>query len=240
MGVSSHAAWCADGDDVLVFTDDRSVMLPNAVIAPTYPRIAGGADRPPSMLIGDGMVATRHHAWRVVRWFDPAVPPMASRRSDVVARVRATAEALSGCEATSLTVALQSSDDAALRAASTMLGRGSGLTPEGDDYLMGALAAYRHVGASIGRTEPGSRLVAIRGRFLDLARSSTTRLSQALLRHAFDGQVAAPVGALLRAFTGRGDVGDGLRGVVAVGHSSGPALARGAVSGALAACGGSP
>jgi hypothetical protein len=62
-------------------------------------------------------------------------------------------------------------------------------------------------------------------------------LSFALMRHAFDGEVAAPLGALLRALTGRGELATALAATEAIGHRSGPALVRGAVAGVAAGCG---
>jgi hypothetical protein len=62
----------------------------------------------------------------------------------------------------------------------------------------------------------------------------TTAFSASILRHAFEGHVAAPAGAFLRAIAGRGDVTVAHRRLLDVGHTSGPALAAGIVLGARA------
>jgi hypothetical protein len=148
---------------------------------------------------------------------------------------------VSGHDAAVLCTALRAGDPGeATSRAMSLIGRGAGLTPEGDDLLAGVVAGYRHVALSFGDTSAADLLEAIRDPLLTAARSATTRLSCALLRHAFAGEVAAPVGALLRALTGRGDLDAALAATMAIGGSSGAAMARGVVGGAAAACGTAP
>jgi hypothetical protein len=97
------------------------------------------------------------------------------------------------------------------------IGRGVGLTPEGDDEVCGALL----VGHAV-----GDHTLAAAVRPL-LAR--TTDLSAALLQCAGDGLAVPELTAFADALV-RGDHGlaDRLRpAVLAIGHSSGPALVRG-------------
>jgi hypothetical protein len=96
-----------------------------------------------------------------------------------------------------------------------MIGRGPGLTPEGDDFVAGMAAvlaaASRHAEA-----------VALLGRDL---RRRTTALSATLLELAVQGLGAEPLQAVLA-----GDAGAVPR-LHAVGHTSGRAWARGASAG---------
>jgi hypothetical protein len=136
-----------------------------------------------------------------------------------------------------LTAALCSGDpDRVFDSAVAMLGAGAGLTPEGDDRLVGAFAAFRHVAASLGCAERNQVLDEVAGRLDQTARLSTTRLSAALLRHALDGEVATPVARLLRAITGWGDLDAAVVDCLAIGSSSGVALVEGVLCGAGAAC----
>ncbi len=100
---------------------------------------------------------------------------------------------------------------AVVEAAGGLLGLGVGLTPSGDDALVGWLAALWGAG-------PASRsLVAGLARPLDeLAATRTTRLSREFLACALRGQVAEPLGR----FVNRGDP-QSLAGLLACGATSG-------------------
>lgn len=243
LGMSTHVWWCSADDAVLVITDDRVVRLPNAVIVHpghTLPtRLLPPGDY---ILVGDGAVATRTAAWRVVRWWEAKVAPVRADPGDVTGRARAAADLLSihspiDGEAP-VTAALRRGDgDRVVAEAGRLIGRGVGLTPEGDDVLSGVVAGYRHIGASIGNPAVSTVLDRVGPSVLAVARKSTTMLSFSLLHHAFAGEVAAPVGQLLRALTGRGDLAAAVEATVAIGHRSGPALARGVVAGVVAGCG---
>jgi hypothetical protein len=99
-------------------------------------------------------------------------------------------------------------------------GMGAGLTPAGDDFLGGVLAALRYHGESSGREVVSQQF------FDDLARSAklrTTPFSGFLLGCAARGQVAEPFAAWILAVH-RGQVETAARHVLdiaAVGHSSG-------------------
>jgi uncharacterized protein DUF2877 len=102
-----------------------------------------------------------------------------------------------------------------------LLGLGPGLTPAGDDLLAGLLAGLA------GRPD-------LRGPLADAvdrhAAARTTWLSAELLRLAADGLVAPAVAAVADALAGHGGadaVAKTLPALLAVGHTSGPALARG-------------
>jgi hypothetical protein len=117
-----------------------------------------------------------------------------------------------------------------------LLGRGRGLTPEGDDLLAAALAAYRLVGEAVGGSG-GWLIDRVTDEIAIAAAERTTSLSASLVRHACAGNVADPVARLLAALTDRGDLEAAIGEVLGVGHSSGAALADGVLVGASAACG---
>ncbi len=101
--------------------------------------------------------------------------------------------------------------------ATTRIGLGPGLTPEGDDEVCGALLVAHAVGD---RTLRAAVVPALGG---------TSDLSAALIRCAGDGLAVPPLVAFADALLA-GDHGhaDRLRpAVLAIGHSSGPALVRG-------------
>lgn len=107
--------------------------------------------------------------------------------------------------------------DGCVCAARPLLGLGPGLTPAGDDVLVGWLAGLR---ASGGR---GRRLLAAVGRELAAAAAERTgALSRAFLLAAVDGQAAEPVWAFVR----QPDE-TRLRALLALGASSGADLLAG-------------
>jgi uncharacterized protein DUF2877 len=104
-----------------------------------------------------------------------------------------------------------------------LIGRGGGLTPEGDDLLAGAAAVVASSPWPSALKE--AWLGALVGRDL---RSRTTALSATLLELAVAGMGPEPLQALLA-----GDASAHSR-LVALGHSTGRAIARGAAVGLLA------
>ena len=234
LGASRHVVWCALDDEVVLLTSHESVRFPNGIVASGG---WGGLAPGDEVSIGDVAVFDDIAEWWVLRWWDPRVSPNDAVRDDVLERVARIEERAPSGRISPLREALASVDPSAItERASEMLGGGAGLTPEGDDRLMGAVAAFRHVAGSLGRPATVTMLDQTSGELVALARSSTTSLSATLLRHALVGEVAAPVGHLLQALTGRGELASALDGCLAIGSSSGQALAEGVVCGAQAAC----
>jgi hypothetical protein len=99
-----------------------------------------------------------------------------------------------------------------------LLGRGPGLTPSGDDVLAGFL---------VGAYAFGLDLSGLRRAVLRRAPDATTALSAALLWHAARGECTDETAAVVSALSGRGAPEVALAGLVAVGHTSGAALAWG-------------
>ena len=102
-----------------------------------------------------------------------------------------------------------------------LVGRGPGLTPEGDDVLAGACAVL----AATGHADRGAALLPP-----DL-RERTTALAATLLELAVGGAAAAPLHDLLD--LARADWRDALARLCGLGHTSGAAMALGAASAAV-------
>jgi hypothetical protein len=101
------------------------------------------------------------------------------------------------------------------------VGAGPGLTPSGDDLLAGLLVAAHATGDA---RLPGWQ-AAIRDA---LSVHRTTAVSRALLHHALEGWATPELAAFLVAACGGDPAGPAGR-LLAVGHSSGAALAAGAL-----------
>ena len=211
-----------------------AVRFPNAILA------AGGWNRlrpGEEILIGCSAVLGPTIDWRIGRWWDPGVTQVEAESAEVMARVSSVAPGLPVSTDPELEAALASGDQATIvDAASDMFGAGPGLTPEADDRLVGSLAAFRHVTASLGHPEVGGMIEDMRVELLDVAARKTNLLSRTLLRHALAGEVPDPVGDLMRALTGWGSLSGALERCLALGGSSGRALAVGVVCGARAGC----
>lgn len=235
LGASRRVVWLLVDDDVIVVSTRDATRLPNGIeivmdaAAGPFRMVHHGA----SVVIGSGQVMFEGLTVDIVRWWDPRP---ALRRISATDLARATAglpSTLPEVESGVLAEALSAgSPRNILAAAHSLIGRGPGLTPEGDDYLAGALAAYRMLGEALGGTQTTATLDSVAGPLARLASIRTTSFSAALIRHAVDGRVAAPVGSLLHALTGRGDIALSHRDLTHVGHTSGPALAAGIVLGA--------
>ncbi len=242
LGSSNGGWWCTAGNRVLVFSVDRSVRLPNSVVvgargAPLADPVAPD-DR---VVVGNGLAACGSRRWRIVRWWDPRVAAVAADPTNVIEMVRAASGLVQLDPVGPLMTAVRQRDDELLvEEVGRLIGCGQGLTPEGDDVVAGLVAGCRHIGAAIGDGTMAALLDRVRPAVTTLAARSTTLLSSALLGHAFDAEVAAPVGALLRSLTGRAELTAAIAATRAIGHHSGPALAAGVVAGAAAACGVEP
>lgn len=214
---------------------ENGVRLPCAVV------LVGDALPPagPGVTVGAGAIhdGDRRNV-EVVRWFDPRVrvtrlDPAAVSALAAAVRARPPPDSLLPADAVEgLAAGLAAGDP--YRAASALVGRGSGLTPSGDDLLAGALAALRALGAPA--ADPLGAAVGL------LAPGRTTRLSAALLGAAGDGAVIPPAEEVLRALAAPRD---GQRGaaphrdlaratdrLLGVGHTSGWYLAAGLAVGA--------
>jgi hypothetical protein len=112
----------------------------------------------------------------------------------------------------------------ALRHAARLLGLGPGLTPSGDDFLLGLLAAR---GLRLGARGGFGRAVTA------MARTATNEISYAALERAALGEVRDRIACLLVALCGVQDElsNAALMGVITIGSCSGTDIALGVVHG---------
>jgi hypothetical protein len=165
--------------------------------------------------------------------WDPCVRPQEASPDDVRARGRAIRAAAGDAglvvDPKELLVrGMVVEGDALFTAARGLLGRGPGLTPEGDDVIAGTVATVRAFGPACG-VDPDRWAGPLRE--LDLDRA-TTGLSATLLRLALRGHVIEPVQPLLDLTREAWRPAIGRLG--RVGHSTGRAYAA-AISGTASA-----
>ena len=198
---------------------------------------ASAVGRPAALAVGEGAVHVGgHRAVAVRRWFDPRVrltglDPAAVARLRATVRARPCGDALLPAGAAGR-LAEQLAGGRHRAAVSELVGRGTGLTPAGDDLLAGALAALRAA-----RSPAADGLGAATR---DLVPGRTSHLSAALLVAADEGAVVPEAEAVLRALVpphapglAVGDAVDRAAGrLLGVGHTSGWHLAAGLAVGA--------
>ncbi len=235
LGTASHAVWLLVNDEVIVASTRDATRLPNGVeiaadaAADAFQTVHHGAPA----TVGLGQLLFEGLTIDVVRWWEAHPALRRTSPTRLAAAIGGLPTTVPDVESRPLSAALSAgSAPAILVAAEELIGRGPGLTPEGDDYLAGALAATRTLGDALGRADTAPMLDSIIGPLTRRASTRTTTFSAALIRHAVNGRVAAPAGSLLRALTGRGDVASSHRDLTHVGHTSGPALAAGMILGA--------
>ncbi|MEN8039898.1 MAG: DUF2877 domain-containing protein [Actinomycetota bacterium] len=232
VGSASHAVWLLlDGGGVVVVSTRDATRLPNSVevAADAEANVFGSIEHGSPATVGIGQVMLDGLTIDAVRWWDPrpALPTLdRARIAESIVDLPSTVDGmpLDAIPATDSPAGL-------VAAASMLIGRGEGLTPEGDDYLAGVLSALRLFGEAVGDRRLMQTLDATSLEISSLARQRTTTFSAALIDHALKGNVALPAAAFLRAVAGRGDIRASHRDLLAVGHSSGPALAAGIVLG---------
>ncbi len=232
LGATSAGCWCAHGESVVILSSAHIVGLPNEVGALD----PGGALLDPEghVWMGRGLIESDSAVWRVTRWWDSRPPPAPIAAGSVADLLQ-----LGGWEQEHRVERfvdghIAGEPERAFEAALSLIGKGRGLTPEGDDLLLGAISVLSFGGEGC----LVSTLSLSRTPVLEAARTRTTRLSRSLLEHAYRGEVARPLGSLLMALTGRGDLGNALRSLIQVGASSGEAWARGVASAAARLHGG--
>jgi hypothetical protein len=206
-----------------------AVVAAWAVRLPVAIAVSGRAPAivdPGAVRVGGGGVDLGGWWVRPARWLDPRPrlpgPVVGSRLAEAEARLAGPA----AHPAATVAAGLAHGDAGP---ALGLLGRGPGLTPAGDDVVAGAAAALALLGRLDG--EAADSVLAHAG-------GATTAISAALLRCAVRGQVVPQAAALLLGLCGRGAVEPALHGLLAVGDTSGAALALGLCAGARVALGG--
>jgi Protein of unknown function (DUF2877) len=260
LGVTRGALYLriCEPPGVLAVLSHDSVRLPcGLLLAATSAELPLTSLAPPgsaAFVVGDGAVSWTGPAgpavMRAVREWAPARPAFGEVSASALAAVRSelarSAPRELGVDGRLLAdlAAAVSEPDASIAAAMSLLGRGPGLTPSGDDVLAGFLT---------GAAAFGVEAAPLRKAIAALAPSRTTALSAALLWHAARGESIDEVAALAAVLTGRdpSEISHGcLIGAVratpdrhpcadsavsrllSVGHSSGAALAHGLLAAA--------
>jgi len=227
LGASGNAAWLQAGGHVLVLSGREAVRLPNGVTV-AEPADAARSQSGDRCVVGDGGLEVGSVKVRVVRWWDPRPTLGSVSRKDVAARCADARPRFVFPDDGGLGQSLKRNDPAAVRhAMCALLGRGAGLTPEGDDVLVGMLSGLRLLGPAVGAVGAGGMVAEVASIVLMEAPFRTTALSAALLRHAVAGEVADPVAAFFQALTGRGDLEEAVGGLYMMGNTSGVATACG-------------
>ncbi len=232
LGTSAHAVWLLVNDKVLVVSTSDSTRLPNGI------QIAAGSSSDlfrmvhhgATVEVGYGRIMLEGLAVTISRWWDPRPTLSATSPSTLADAIKGLPTEVPDIDGAPLRSALVAgSAGGILHSARLLLGKGPGLTPEGDDYLAGALSGTRLLGEALGRDRTTTLIAGVSVPLAKLAEARTTSFSASLIQSALRGQVAEPAGALLRALTGRGDIASCHQSLLRVGHSSGPALAAGMV-----------
>lgn len=213
LGSGSSCAYLLLGEELLPVEASDALGLPRAVRLAVASRAAPFAGLRPGMsgFVGTGSIQVGALAVRIGGCWEPRRITTGVRRD----RLADVAGSLPPCPP----------DWSPSSPAASLLGRGPGLTPAGDDVLAGML-----LGARNNRRVHQQVWHDVRAAGLQ----RTTALSAALLQDAAEGYAIPAVRTLLRWLTGRGmaTAGDVLRPVMKVGHTSGLALAWGVVAGA--------
>jgi hypothetical protein len=227
LAAGPAATYMEAGGQVLAIVAAGGVRLPCAAMLAAGGRLP--ASRSGSRLaVGRGAVHEDGRQLVVVRrWFDPrvrlaGVDGRAVARFAHAVRSRGGVDALLPHDAVDRLAAGLTSVDA-VDAISGLLGRGTGLTPAGDDLVAGALATLRALGS------PAADHLGAAARAL--APVATTRLSAALLEAADVGGLVPEAAAVLRALAGGGGVETAADRLIALGHTSGWHLAAGLLVG---------
>ena len=187
-GAGRSAAYGEDDGFVVVFTRERPA-LPNGVQVASLPAV------------GTELVIRADEVWDpTLRLADPVPDPeIVAPEPDLVRAVESRDPTL------------------AARVGARLVGRGGGLTPEGDDLVAGVAAVI-----AVGNWPGASRQAWVDALIGGDLRRRTTALSATLLELAASGMGPEPLQAWLA-----GDAAARAR-LEAIGHSTGRAIARGA------------
>lgn len=214
LGVHPSCVYVEVGHQVLAVETSDALGLPGAVriAARSTDGVLSGVRRNARVVVGSGVISVDAMTLPINRWWRPR----RARGGVDPARAVSLARTLSGHPLPFDVFA--SPED--------LLGRGDGLTPAGDDVVAGALVALQGDAAL---ALPYTRVVE------SAAYRRTTTLSATLLHQAGAGYAIPAVLDVADLLAGHGDVealGPAVQRLIAVGHSSGTALAWGLLRGA--------
>jgi len=237
LGVSDDTVWMSAEERTVAVTTKDSTRWPIAAHLHTTADIGVGLAIFPTdrAQIGNGRIMFEDLTVEITGWWDPRPVLAATTLNEIAERIAELPAEVPGISSEPLGTALASrSAGGILHAARFLLGKGPGLTPDGDDLLTGALAATRLLGEAVGHERTIAMIAGISTPMAQLAEARTTTLSAALVQSALRGQVGRPAGELLKALSGTGSIAAAHLGLFRSSHTSGPALAAGIVLGARA------
>jgi hypothetical protein len=217
-GVFPTAVYLETGDEVVAVVTTDALRLPCALVlaAPCSSRPFATIRVGDVAEVGEGAVAVGGRQFLVRRWWRPA----RSRPLQPGPRLAARADAL---EAMLPPLPAELPPDRRSWRPGTLVGLGPGLTPAGDDVLAAMLLTLTAVP---GAATAVAALVAETAPLL----TRTTALSATLLRHAAAGRGIPEVTRVVDALAGSNDLAAPTARLLAVGHSSGTALAHGVLA----------
>jgi hypothetical protein len=220
-GVFPTAVYLDTGDEVVALVTSDALRLPCALVlaAPSGDRPFATIGADDVAAIGAGSVVVADRQFLVRRWWRPA----RLRPLQPGPRLAARADALEAVLAKLPPLPAELPADRRSWRPRTLVGLGLGLTPAGDDVLAAMLLT---LSAVPGTATAIAALVAETAPLL----TRTTALSATLLRHAAEGRGIPEVARLLDALAGSGDLEAPTARLLAVGHSSGTALAHGVLA----------
>lgn len=242
LGLFRTAAYLqVRGDEVIAVLTHDAVRLPCGLVLAQNSRDDPLDGLAGPILVGNSQVSIGSLTVRLARTREAMVATGLSPHPEVVAALKARLEAslFSEHDPRILDALAEYEDSAgvAQKIVDPLVGAGTGLTPSGDDILAGFLVAARAI-----------RLPcpALADRAILRAKHNTTTLSAALLRYASRGETIPQVARLLHALSSPATNSpatssppqaheaalDALTKVLAIGHTSGTAMA----TGVLAAC----
>jgi hypothetical protein len=217
-GVFRTAVYLDTGYEVVALVTADGLRLPCALVlaAPASSRSFATIRSGDVATVGAGSVTVGASQFRVRRWWRPApVRPLHPGP-----RLAARADAL---EAMLPPLPAELPTDRRSWRPGTLVGLGPGLTPAGDDVLAAmllTLSAGPGTAAAVGALDAETAPLLTR----------TTALSATLLRHAAAGRGIPEVTELVDALAGSDDLAPATARLIAVGHSSGTALAHGVLA----------
>lgn len=185
-----------------------AVRLPCSMVVPVLPRAVAGD----AVMLGGGRLAVGDVEVAPARWWKPDRPRLRDLRG---ARHRVSRLRLETAEPVG---AVLRGGGSLAGLVPRLLGLGPGLTPAGDDVLAGALVTLRAA------ADPAAEALAAA---IGDCTGRTTTVSAALLTHAARGECIAELAGFLGALDEPGDLGPALAALLAVGATSGQALALG-------------
>lgn len=218
------ALYVRSGDDVIGVLARDATPTPCSILtrAGDVATLFGG--RLPAVgddvQIGAGRLEWDGHRLRVVRYLDFSLRPIPADRLAGMRATLAAADPGSPGSSELSTPALDALVHHPAEALEEVLGRGSGLTPFGDDVVCGMLATLLAAGDPCAPE--------LRARATGLAPHRTTALSATLLRRAGEGDVLHAFADVVHALLdGPAEAASAISCLRAVGHTSGAGMLLG-------------